>query len=1065
MPFKSFISEKFETTHENEFFEQLEHLLGNEYNESQELVLLLGNVMCNGSSIDAIVLKNGCFAILECKNYGGSLSFSENGVWTINENVTVEASTYKNPLHQVKKYRFAFAEFLKRNEAKILENNEAKWEHTSGLVLFHQPIEFDRNQIPSALRIWFDILCPENFINRFKYRQSKNLSLSDAELLKIPNLLGLEEKTVVKQEQPQQEQPKKEEPQNINKEENALFVVTQLIKLRLLLLEKKAIDIVLDEEVLSNQNIQRRVGGFLIASSDFEKHAQIQTQWNKQQKEKYVKEKEEKARDLRDQLIDPIEKERNLSIEKLEFQLTAIKEDIEADINYLVSMPELQNELSFMQGNFDAKKIDLPISSLCERYDLNPNVELNLNRYTLIVTKIMFGYGFWIEEIISDYFDMLLSQVADKLAFMQSISDLNALVNPIFSDILRDYQISEWGKEENGYKVSYLRNEMAWGFSPKWVDNLFWLSVFTEEGKKGKNIHDFHEWMENKNPTLFNHNTTKNAWGNGYYIGKVKFPDLLFNELNDKLQKVHQSLGENAKNFINLLRFDISNQVINEDIFLVNPSRNRIFNLKSDFVLLNMGMNEHFKRLGKFELKPIFLCLLDHLIKNKNDQFMLSSKMTPESEEIISNWSPMNNGFNDVRSWEYGTKVYNLRYNKEEWIKFLMKYSISCFSRYHLYNSNIWGYLDEIHGTNFYLLALEFSRNKPKPDNKEVITKPPIVAPKIDAPKQQVDKPTDEKKEIDVSKEIVLGYDDVKEWIEEHLQQLLDPEIAKHLKVGNPDGILLYGLPGCGKTNFAQWIAQKANFPFNEVPRSIFGSPYVDGAMLNLVEKLNELKAKSPTVIFFDEFESIGLSRDSGTKSNAENQKVVNTLLQEIPKLIEQKNIIIAATNFIKQLDDAVIRTGRFGIKIPIYPPMPEERAYLFAKILVNFFTEDSPITTFLKDQNADKSDYWNELGSKMLLFSNSDTIALAQTTAKQLFKQFKANNLTIDISIIEKNIGKMKINVDMFVQFYDEIVINNPDIFPERLANLKREIDIKGGKDKTKKRPLIGFQQDKDKE
>lgn len=450
MPFKSFISEKFETTHENEFFEQLEYLLGNEYNESQELVLLLGNVMCNGSSIDAIVLKSGCFAILECKNYGGSLSFSENGTWTINENIIVEASTYKNPLHQVKKYRFAFADFLKRNEAKILENNEAKWEHTSGLVLFHQSIEFDRNQIPSAMRIWFDILCPENFINRFKYRHSKTLSLSDAELLKILNLLGLEERNTIKQEKPQQEQPKKEEPKIANKEENALFVVTQLIKLRLLLLEKKTIDIVLDEAVLSKQNIKIRVGGFLIAGNDFEKHAKSR---NEKDIEGYVKAKIENATKIQYQLIDPIKKERNLSIEKLEFQLTAIKEDIEADINYLVSMPELHNELSFMQGNLGAKKIDLPISSLCERYDLNPNVELNLNRYTLIVTKIMFGYGFWIEEIVSDYFDMLLSQIADKQAFMQSVSDLNALINPIFSDILRDYQISERGKEENEYKL------------------------------------------------------------------------------------------------------------------------------------------------------------------------------------------------------------------------------------------------------------------------------------------------------------------------------------------------------------------------------------------------------------------------------------------------------------------------------------------------------------------------------------------------------------------------------------------------------------------------------------
>ncbi|MEY4905686.1 MAG: hypothetical protein RLZZ292_3501, partial [Bacteroidota bacterium] len=254
MPFQSYLSERFATTHENEFFEQLEALLKTEFENSPELVLLLGNVLCNGCSMDAIVLKKDCIAVLECKNYGGKLSFSENGIWTINGSIRVEAASYVNPLFQVKKYRFALADFLKTNEARIVVNNTVKWEHIAGLVLFHQPIEFNNNYIPSNLRTWFDVVDSKNFVQRLNFRVARNLILSDVELLKIPSLLGLEARAMGI---PLLSQAAKDTAVKAT----ATALLQQLTALKILFLQKKAIEIVLDKAVLKKQKIGKFING------------------------------------------------------------------------------------------------------------------------------------------------------------------------------------------------------------------------------------------------------------------------------------------------------------------------------------------------------------------------------------------------------------------------------------------------------------------------------------------------------------------------------------------------------------------------------------------------------------------------------------------------------------------------------------------------------------------------------------------------------------------------------------------------------------------------------------
>src|SRR5690606_36466658 len=89
-----------------------------------------------------------------------------------------------------------------------------------------------------------------------------------------------------------------------------------------------------------------------------------------------------------------------------------------------------------------------------------------------------------------------------------------------------------------------------------------------------------------------------------------------------------------------------------------------------------------------------------------------------------------------------------------------------------------------------------------------------------------------------------------------------------------PGGIILFGAPGCGKTFWAQEIARYLNFNFLELPRSIFASSLVDGAVTKLKEQLDAVEPK--TVIFFDEFDSIADERSNSSSGSRENIKVVN---------------------------------------------------------------------------------------------------------------------------------------------------------------------------------------------
>jgi ATPase family associated with various cellular activities (AAA) len=157
------------------------------------------------------------------------------------------------------------------------------------------------------------------------------------------------------------------------------------------------------------------------------------------------------------------------------------------------------------------------------------------------------------------------------------------------------------------------------------------------------------------------------------------------------------------------------------------------------------------------------------------------------------------------------------------------------------------------------------------------------------------------------------------------------PEEARRYGVPLPNGILLYGPPGCGKTFIARKIAEKLTFNFVEVKPGDLASIYVHGTQEKIKEAFEGAAAKAPTVLFFDELDAFTPKRQAaGHHYSAE----VNEFLVRLNNCSEQKILVIGATNFLDRLDEAVLRAGRMDLHYYIGLPDFAARAELFKQHL-----------------------------------------------------------------------------------------------------------------------------------
>lgn len=176
----------------------------------------------------------------------------------------------------------------------------------------------------------------------------------------------------------------------------------------------------------------------------------------------------------------------------------------------------------------------------------------------------------------------------------------------------------------------------------------------------------------------------------------------------------------------------------------------------------------------------------------------------------------------------------------------------------------------------------------------------------------------------------VAGMEELKQQLrEEVIEPLHNPKEYHRYGVTIPNGMLLYGPPGCGKTFFAKHFAEEVGFNFICITPATLKSRYVNATQENIAKMFKDAEDNAPTVIFIDEMNELVPNRDCGDVHEM-SRSAVNEMLAQMDRTGEKGIFIIGATNYPNMIDPAILRAGRLDKKYYVGVPDTEARMALF---------------------------------------------------------------------------------------------------------------------------------------
>lgn len=194
MPVKIIISRNFDHTHERVLFDEFCKKLYRQFHEGDDLYICIGNLHVEGRELDALLIKKDGITVFEFKNYGGTLTFHENGDWPIttvqdgNSNtVSVKGGANENPYQQVRNNKFSLLNTL--NLFANFQNTNLG--HISGVVLFSKDIEFDPFSITPKIASWFHVTDLSHAIEKINQITSTGINLSNDEVKDFQRIFNL----------------------------------------------------------------------------------------------------------------------------------------------------------------------------------------------------------------------------------------------------------------------------------------------------------------------------------------------------------------------------------------------------------------------------------------------------------------------------------------------------------------------------------------------------------------------------------------------------------------------------------------------------------------------------------------------------------------------------------------------------------------------------------------------------------------------------------------------------------------------------------------------------------
>lgn len=221
----------------------------------------------------------------------------------------------------------------------------------------------------------------------------------------------------------------------------------------------------------------------------------------------------------------------------------------------------------------------------------------------------------------------------------------------------------------------------------------------------------------------------------------------------------------------------------------------------------------------------------------------------------------------------------------------------------------------------------------------------------------------------------VAGMDELKKLFWESLINVLqNPECAKAFGI-RPPSILMYGPAGCGKTFFAEKVAEEAGIAFMKVNPDEIASQYIHGTQQKIEQVFAEAEEKAPVLLFFDEFETMVPKRSSGIDSDLRNGET-NEFLCKLNNVADKGVYVVAATNRPDCIDPAVMRTGRIDEIIYVDMPDAKTRENLFKLSLSRIPSENDidfrVLAEMTEGYNCSDIDYIVKVAARKMFNINS---------------------------------------------------------------------------------------------
>lgn len=193
MSLKVFLGDRFSYDHETLIFESLARDLETLVENSEDLVLLIGNFYYNNQEIDAMIVKKDAIIVIDFKNYGGKIEFSENGKWKA-DGIEVKGGNKINPFIQIRTNKYSMMNFFKNRHNDIVKSDKLlNYGHINGVIIFHRPIQFDDSILPINLKHWFLISDYDSCINKILSISNSGIKFINSEIELIAQILNVTE--------------------------------------------------------------------------------------------------------------------------------------------------------------------------------------------------------------------------------------------------------------------------------------------------------------------------------------------------------------------------------------------------------------------------------------------------------------------------------------------------------------------------------------------------------------------------------------------------------------------------------------------------------------------------------------------------------------------------------------------------------------------------------------------------------------------------------------------------------------------------------------------------------